>query len=79
MNGMQLSLDDSQFGNREGPSTVLYLVKLMHSILEEFVLGHYVNLLAIDYSKAFDRADITVAVRRRTTTKTTTTAAATTA
>jgi hypothetical protein len=58
------SLDTTQFGNRKGRSTSHYLVDLVQFILTEGEAGRYVNLLAIDYSKAFDKVDITVAMNK---------------
>eukprot|EP00918_Siedleckia_nematoides_P068959 GHVU01150340.1.p2 GENE.GHVU01150340.1~~GHVU01150340.1.p2 ORF type:complete len:195 (-),score=13.98 GHVU01150340.1:788-1372(-) len=37
---------------------------MVQYILNEAELGHSVNLLAIDYSKAFDKVDITVAMKK---------------
>ena len=63
MDDMLPSLDPYQFGNRKGRSTSHYLVELVQYVLNEAEAGRYVNLLTIDYSKAFDKADITVALR----------------
>lgn len=58
------TLDHSQHGNRKGRSTLHYLVDLVQFVLNEAEDGHYVNLLAIDYSNAFDKVDVTVAMYR---------------
>jgi len=36
----------------------------MQLILNEVELGRYVNPLAIDFSKAFDKVDITIAMQQ---------------
>ena len=64
MHDMSPSLDTMQFGNRKGRSTTHYLADLVHFVLSEVELGRYVNLLMIDYSKAFDKVDITVALEK---------------
>ena len=64
MHDMSPSLDTMQFGNRKGRSTTHYLVALVHFVLSEVELGRYVNLLIIDYSKGFDKVDITVALEK---------------
>ena len=61
MADMQSSLDHSQFVNRKGRSTnhnLVQLVQYAHQALQD---GENADFLAIDYSKAFDRVDITVA------------------
>ena len=58
------SLDTMQFGSRKGRSTTHYLADLVQFVLSEVELGRYVNLLMIDYSKAFDKVDITVALEK---------------
>ena len=60
---MDSSLDRCQFGNRKGHSTSHYLVDLVQYILNQAEAGNYVNLLAIDYSKALDKVDITIALQ----------------
>ena len=64
MGDMESSLDHSQFGNRKGRSTNHYLVQLVqypHQALQD---GQSADFLAIDYSKAFDRVDKTVALNK---------------
>ena len=61
---MDCLLDSKQYGNRKGLSTSHYLVDMVQYILNEAERGHSVNLLAIDYSKAFDKVDITVAMHK---------------
>ena len=57
-----LQYDSAQFGNRKGGSTVHYLVDLIQYILDEAERGNLVNLLTINYSKAFDSIDIIAAI-----------------
>jgi len=59
---MDSTLDCAQYGNRRGRSSTHYLVDLVQFILNEAELGRYVNLLAIDFSKAFDKVDVTIAI-----------------
>ena len=61
---MDSTLDCTQYGNRRGRSSTHYLVDLVQFILNEAELGRYVNLLAIDFSKAFDKVDVTIAIQR---------------
>ena len=61
---MSQSLDSQQFGNRKGRSTSHYLVQLVQHIHQTWEDGLTANLLAVDYSKAFDRVDITVAIQK---------------
>ena len=58
------TLDCAQYGNRRGHSTTHYLAGLVQFVLREAERGRYVNLLAIDFSKAFDKVDVTVAVQK---------------
>ena len=60
---MDSSLDRCQFGNRKGRSTSHYLVDLVQYILSEAEAGNYVSLLAIDYSKALDKVDVTIVLQ----------------
>ena len=64
MHDMSPLLDTMQFGNRMGRSNTHYLADLVHFVLSEVELGSYVNPLMIDYSKAFDKVDITVALEK---------------
>ena len=64
MGDMESSLDHSQFGNLKGRSTNHYLVQLVqypHQALQD---GQSADFLAIDYSKAFDRVDKTLALNK---------------
>ena len=61
---MSQSLDSQQFGNRKGRSTSHYLVQLVQHIHQAWEDGLTANLLAVYYSKAFDRVDITVAIQK---------------
>jgi hypothetical protein len=64
MQDLSQQLDPRPYGNRKARSTSHYLVQLVqyaHQALED---GCNVNLLAIDYSKAFDRVDITIALQK---------------
>ena len=63
MADMDSSLDPCQFSNRKGRSASHYLVDLVQYILNEAEAGNYVNLLAVNYSKAFNRVDITIALQ----------------
>ena len=58
------TLDRAQYGNRRGRSTTHYSVDLVQFVLREAERGRCVNLLAIDFSKAFDKVDVTVAVQK---------------
>ena len=64
LQNMGPTLDCAQYGNRRGRSTIHYLVDLVQFVLREAERGRYVNLLAIDFSKAFDKVDETVAVQK---------------
>ena len=61
---MESSLDHSQFGNRKGRSTNHYLVQLVQYAHQALQDGESADFLAIDYSKAFGRVDITVALNK---------------
>ena len=61
---MESSLDHSQFGNRKGRSTNHYLVQLVQYAHQALQDGQSADFLAIDYSKAFDRVDITLALNK---------------
>ena len=64
MSDIESSLDHSQFGNRKGRSTNHYLVQLAQYAHQALQDGQSADFLAIDYSKAFDRVDITVALNK---------------
>ena len=64
MQDIEEFLDTTQLGNRKGRSTTHYLVNMVQFILTEAEHGRHTNLLAIDYSKAFDKADINVALQK---------------
>jgi len=64
MQDMGEQLDSAQFSNRKGRSPTHYLVNVVQFILAEAERGRHTNLLAIDYSKAFDKVDINVALRK---------------
>ena len=62
MQNIAVRLHPWQFGNREGRSTSHYrvhLVQHLHKALQDF---QSIQLLATDYSKAFDRVNINVAM-----------------
>ena len=59
---IQQSIDPSQYGNEKGLSTVHYLIKMIHSILETLDTNNATHKNAviaqlIDWSQAFDRQD----------------------
>ena len=58
------TLDCAQYGNRRGRSTTHYLVDLVKFVLREAKRGCYVNLLAINFSKTFDKVEVTVALQK---------------
>ena len=62
--GLWKCLDPSQYDNRKHRSTTHYLVDLVQFILTEAEKGHHTNFLAIDYSKAFDKVNINVALSK---------------
>ena len=64
MGDMESSLENSQFGNRKGRSTNQYFVQLVQYAHQALQDGQNADFLAIDYSKAFDRVDITVAINK---------------
>jgi len=64
MQDMGPSLDSMQFGHRKERPTVHYLADLLHFVLSEVEFGRYMSLLMIEYSKAFDKVDITVALSK---------------
>lgn len=64
MEDMAPQLDPWQFGNRKGRSTNHYLVNLVQHAFQALEDGYCEDLLAIDYSKAFDRVDITIALNK---------------
>ena len=59
MGDMESSLDHSQFSKRKGRSTNHYLVQLVQYVHQALQDGQSADFLAIDYSKAFDRVDVT--------------------
>ena len=61
---MSPSLDTMQFGNCKGRSTTHCLADLVQFVLSEVELGRYVNLLMIEYSKAFAKVNITVKMEK---------------
>ena len=61
---MSPSLDTMQFANHKGRATTHYLADLVHFVLSEIEPGRYVSRQMIDYSKAFDKVDITVALEK---------------
>ena len=64
MEDMKSNLNPRQFGNRKARSTTHYLVLLVQLAFQALEDGLGADFLATDYSKAFDRADITVVLRR---------------
>jgi len=64
MEDMTPKLDPRQYGNRKGCSATHYLVQLVQYAHQAVEDGYNADLLAIDYSKAFDRVDITVAMQK---------------
>ena len=64
MEDMTPQLDPRQYGNRKGRSTTHYLVQLVQFAFQALEDNHCTDLLAIDYSKAFDRVDVTVALHK---------------
>ncbi|XP_071953430.1 uncharacterized protein [Antedon mediterranea] len=58
-------LDIKQFGCRKGSSTSHYLVDMIQSVISDIVKGDsFVDICAVDFTKAFDRIDHTVIVRK---------------
>ena len=58
-------IDNKQFGNMPDSSTTHYLVDLVDTILRGIDQpGHYASLCAIDFTKAFDRINHNVAIRK---------------
>lgn len=64
MEDMSSQLDLRQFGNWKAISTSHYLVQLVQYLHQALEGGSRAHLLAIYYSKAFDRVDITVALQK---------------
>ena len=64
MEDMNPNLDQKQFGNRKHRFTSHYLVQLVQYAYHALEDGQSADLLAIDYSKAFDRVDINVALKK---------------
>ena len=61
---MDSTLDCAQCGNRKGRSNTHYLVELVRFMLKEAEVGRFVKLLAIDFSKVFDKVDVTLIMQR---------------
>ena len=58
-------IDKKQFGNVKGSSTVHYLVDLLRFVLEGLDKpGHYAYLTTIDFTKAFDRVNHNIVVKK---------------
>ena len=58
-------IDLRQFGSIKGSSTSLCLVDLLHNWLKSLDKpGHYLYVCLLDFSKAFDRIDHTILVRK---------------
>jgi hypothetical protein len=58
-------LDPRQYGNVKNISTTHYLVDMLDDVLSDLELpGNYSTLCAIDFTKAFDRINHTVAIRK---------------
>lgn len=58
-------LDPQQYGNVKGISTAHYLVDMLHDTLSDLESpGTFTTLCAIDFTKAFDRINHTVAIRK---------------
>lgn len=64
MADMSQQLDHRQFGNRKGRSTTHYLIQLIQHVHQALQDGRSTQLLTVDYSKAFDRIDINVAINK---------------
>ena len=62
MQDIAVWLDPWQFGNRKGRSALHYLVHLVQHLHQALQDCCSTQLLAIDYSKAFDRVNISVAM-----------------
>ena len=58
------SLDPVRYGNHKGRSATRYFADLRLFVLCDVELGRYVNLLMVDYGKAFDKVDITLAMEK---------------
>ena len=63
MKDMEQPLDPTLFGNKQERATTLYLVSLVQYIVDAAERGCYTNILAVDYSKAFDKVDINIALQ----------------
>ncbi|XP_072172620.1 uncharacterized protein [Diadema setosum] len=58
-------IDPRQFGNMKGSSVCHYLISMLDTIYKGLDKpGHYADLCAIDFTKAFDLVDHTTAVRK---------------
>ncbi|XP_071956837.1 uncharacterized protein [Antedon mediterranea] len=58
-------LDEMQFGNRTGASTSHYLTSMLHYLLQGLDKpGHEATVIAVDFRKAFDLIDHTIAVKK---------------
>ena len=59
------SLDIKQYGNVKGTSTTHYLVDILYKVSSDIENQlNYATLVAVDFTKAFDRINHTVAVNR---------------
>ncbi|XP_071948970.1 uncharacterized protein [Antedon mediterranea] len=62
---INISLDSRQFGSRKKSSTSHYLISLIDSVLKDLECGGtYVNLCAIDFTKAFDLVDHSILIKK---------------
>ena len=58
-------LNSNQYGNVKGSSTVHYLVDMLNFIHEGLDKpGFYANLCTVDFTKAFDRVDHSIVIRK---------------
>ena len=65
MSDIKSKLDPRQFGNLKGSSVNHYLVSLLDEIHRGLdKSGNYANLVTVDFTKAFDLIDHTIAVRK---------------
>ncbi|XP_072039411.1 uncharacterized protein [Amphiura filiformis] len=65
MDDIQEHIDPNQFGNRKGVATTHYLVKLLHTLHKNADKpGSHSTLVVTDFSKAFDRINHNVLIRK---------------
>ena len=58
-------LDIKQYGNIKGSSTAHYLIDMLNFVLEGLDKpGYYANLCAIDFTKAFDRVNHCIVIKK---------------